>query len=211
MFQLLAATSNKHKIAEFRQILCDLEDQLTILSPADFPGFPEIPETGTTFEENSMQKAVQASRFAGICAFADDSGLDVDALNGAPGIFSARYAGENASDQDKIQKLLQEMIQVPPALRTARFVCVVSIAQGGKPIRSFRGEVAGHIAMAPAGIDGFGYDPVFIPDHYQQTFAQLGNAIKDKISHRAVALAGAANFLRQELKEFREIQQPGSF
>ena len=181
MFKLLAATSNKHKIAEFRQILQDLEDKIQILSPADFPGFPQIAETGTTFEENSMQKAVQASAFANVCAFADDSGLEVDALNGAPGIYSARYAGENATDEQRIQKLLLEMKDVPMPLRTARFVCVVSIAQQGKGICSFRGEVSGYITLSAQGENGFGYDPVFVPDGYQLTFAQLGAEIKDKI------------------------------
>lgn len=194
MFQLLAATSNKHKIAEFRQILCDLEDQLTILSPADFPGFPEIPETGTTFEENSMQKAVQASRFAGICAFADDSGLEVEALDGRPGIHSSRYAD---TDTERIAKLLKEL--EGKENRRARFVCVIAIAANGEVIETFEGEVKGTILTAPRGENGFGYDPVFQPDGFDKSFAELTQEEKNRISHRANAYAKALEFVEDEM------------
>ena len=132
-------------------------------------------------------------------SFADDSGLVVEALNGAPGIYSARYAGENASDAGRINKLLEEMKDKEN--RKAKFVCVIALASGGELYQTFRGEVSGRIATAPAGSCGFGYDPVFIPDGYDRTFGELGPEIKDKISHRAVALQMMTEFLKTELDE----------
>lgn len=198
MNQILAGTHNKHKISEFQEMLTGNGLNITILSPAVIPDFPELIENGETFEANSGMKAEQASAFTKMTAFADDSGLAVDALGGAPGIYSARYAGENASDADRIAKLLKEMDGV--ADRTARFVCVISIAYCGKMIASFRGEVVGTIAQAPSGSNGFGYDPVFIPAGYDKSFAELGAAVKDKISHRARAFEQAVAFLKENLR-----------
>lgn len=195
MYKILAATHNKHKIAEFQEMLTVNELKIQIIDPSGLFNFPELIENGETFEENSAMKAEQAAAFTGMTAFADDSGLSVDALDGAPGIYSARYAGENATDADRIAKLLSEMND--KADRTARFVCVISIAHCGKKIASFRGEVVGTIAQAPAGSKGFGYDPVFIPAGYDKTFAELGAEVKDKISHRARAFEQAVAFLRE--------------
>lgn len=194
MNKILAATHNKHKIAEFQEMLSSNGLEIKIINPSVFPDFPELIENGSTFEANSAMKAEQASIFTKMTAFADDSGLAVDALDGAPGIYSARYAGENATDADRIAKLLNEMKD--KTNRTARFVCVISIAHCGKKIASFRGEVVGTIASASAGSKGFGYDPVFIPDGYDKTFAELGADVKDKISHRARAFEQAVAFLR---------------
>ena len=195
MAQILAASKNKHKIVEFQEMLRINGLDITILSPATIPGFPELIENGTTFEANSAMKAEQASHFADTTAFADDSGLAVDALDGAPGIYSARYAGEKATDQDRINKLLKEMNGKKD--RSAKFVCVISIAHKGRLIASFRGEVKGMITHASAGENGFGYDPVFVPDGYDKTFAELGAEIKDRISHRANAFLQAVEFLKK--------------
>ena len=197
MLQILAATSNQHKIAEFQELLKDIKDRVTILSPSSYPNFPKLIENGSTFEENSVMKAVQASAYADISAFADDSGLETEALHGAPGVYSARYAGEGASDMDRIQRLLREMSGCEN--RKARFVCVISIAYRGKLVKSFRGEVAGSIAKAPAGDHGFGYDPIFIPEGFDKTFGELSAEVKDSISHRARAMKKAVDFIRAEL------------
>lgn len=197
MTRILAATHNKHKIAEFQEMLNRNGLDVEIISTAAFADFPELIENGETFEENSAMKAVQASDFSHMTAFADDSGLAVDALGGAPGIYSARYAGENATDGDRIAKLLNELKGVTD--RTARFVCVISIAYQGKLIASFRGEVVGTIAQSPAGSSGFGYDPVFVPAGYEQTFAELGAEVKDKISHRARAFEQAVAFIQKNI------------
>ncbi len=203
MLKLLAATKNKHKVAEFQAMLekHGLKN-IEIISTEAFPEFPELTENGSTFEENSAMKAEQASRFADMPAFADDSGLSVQALNGAPGVYSARYAGENATDADRIAKLLKEMQGVKD--RSAAFVCVITLAYRGKVFVSFCGEVKGKIAEMPGGNGGFGYDPIFIPDGYDKTFAELGNSVKDRISHRAGAFEQAVDFIRTELKKMGE-------
>ena len=199
MLQILVATTNKHKVVEFQSAVSLLLPDLKIITPAEFPNYPEVEENGVTFEENAQLKAVAASAFADMPAFADDSGLEVAALDGRPGIYSSRYAGENASDADRISKLLAEMKDKDN--RKAKFVCVIALASGGELYQTFRGEVSGTIAHAPAGSCGFGYDPVFIPDGYDKTFGELGAEIKDKISHRAVALQMMTEFLKKELDE----------
>lgn len=204
MLQLLAATSNKHKIAEFQEMLSKNGLSVTIISPETIRDFPELVENGSTFEENACQKAVAASKYADMSAFADDSGLEVKALNGAPGVFSARYAGDQATDADRIEKLLRELEGVTD--RTARFVCVIALAYRGDIVATFRGEVTGRIADAPRGTEGFGYDPVFIPDGYEQTFAELGAAVKDGISHRANAFAKTVAFIGSELETMDDFE-----
>lgn len=198
MTRILAGTHNKHKISEFQKMFNGNGLDIMILSPAAIPGFPELIEDGDSFEANSGMKAEQASGFAEMTAFADDSGLAVDALGGAPGIYSARYAGENATAAEQIAKLLKELEGVTD--RTARFVCVISIAYCGRKIASFRGEVVGSIAQAPSGCNGFGYDPVFIPAGYDKSFAELGAEVKDKISHRARAFELATAFLKENIR-----------
>ncbi len=201
MLQLLAATSNKHKIQEFQDMFRDQPESLRILSPDDVGGLPELIENGATFEENSAMKAEQASRYADISAFADDSGLVVEALNGEPGIYSARYAETN---EGRIAKLLKNMEGVTN--RKAMFVCVISLAYRGHLVAQFRGEVHGVIAQEARGNAGFGYDPIFIPDGYDKTFGELGSDVKDTISHRARAFAQAADFVRAELETMDDFE-----
>lgn len=195
MFQIIAATKNKHKLEEYKKMLA--EQDAEILSLLDFPDCPDTIEDGKTFEENAAKKAIEASLFTKLPAFADDSGLEVEALNGAPGIYSARYAGENATNEQRISKLLTELKDVTN--RKAKFVCVIAIANEGETIASFRGEVTGKIIDAPRGANGFGYDPVFIPDGYDKTFGELSAEIKNKISHRARATRKALDFIETDL------------
>ena len=187
MFPLLVATRNPHKTREFAQILAP-EFACSDLSAAE--GFPEVEETGVTFQENAGLKAVAASRLVPGLVIADDSGLEVAALGGAPGIYSARYAGEGASDAENVAKLLEELRVIPSddTGRAARFCCAIAVAHGGAIIDTYVGFVDGVIGAAPRGEGGFGYDPVFIPSGYEETFAELGDGIKNAISHRAAAL-----------------------
>lgn len=206
MLQILAATTNKHKIQEFQAMLDASADsgRVSIISPDTILGFPEIVENGTTFEENARIKAGQAARYADMAAFADDSGLEVAALGGAPGIYSARYGGETATYAEKMAKLLKELENASD--RRARFVCVIALAYRGDIVETFRGEVTGRIAFEPRGTDGFGYDPIFIPDGYDKTFGELGEEVKSKISHRARAFALAADFVHRELQTMDDFE-----
>ena len=206
MLQILAATTNKHKIKEFQTMLDASADsgRVCIISPDTIKGFPDIVENGNSFEENARIKAGQAARYADMAAFADDSGLEVAALGGAPGIYSARYAGENATYAEKMAKLLDELKNVED--RRARFVCVIALAYRGDIVETFRGEVTGRIAYEPRGTEGFGYDPVFIPDGYDKTFGELGEDVKSRISHRARAFALAAEFVHRELQTMDDFE-----
>ena len=185
--QLIVATRNAHKTREIQQILG--QD----FAVSDLSAHPEIPETrehGKSFEENAMLKAIGASSHLPGLVVADDSGLEVDALGGAPGIFSARYAGRNATDQQNIDKLLKKLARVGAreTQRAARFRCVIALAREGALLGTFEGAVEGTIADAPRGQSGFGYDPVFVPRGFEATFAQLPAVVKNKISHRAKAI-----------------------
>jgi XTP/dITP diphosphohydrolase len=206
MLQILAATTNKHKIQEFQAMLDASADssRVGIISPDTIKGFPEIIENGTSFEENARIKAGQAARYADMAAFADDSGLEVKALGGAPGIYSARYGGENATYAEKMAKLLDELKNFDD--RQARFVCVIALAYRGDIVETFRGEVTGRIAFEPRGMEGFGYDPIFIQDGYDKTFGELGEDVKSKISHRARAFALAAEFVHRELQTMDDFE-----
>ena len=204
MLQLLAATSNKNKIREFMDMIPDLKDKVNILSLDQIPGFPSLTESGHTFEDNSAEKACVASRYADMAAFADDSGLEVRALGGEPGVLSARYAGEHADDAARIAKLLDNLKGKED--RAARFVCVISLAYRGNLVAQFRGECSGKIIHAPKGENGFGYDPVFVPEGYDRTFAELSPEIKDSISHRAKAFSQAADFIRSELSSMDDFE-----
>ncbi len=204
MLQLLAATTNKHKIREFSELIADVKEKVNIITPDSLPAFPEIEENGATFEENSAIKVCAASKYADMAAIADDSGLEVMALDGAPGIYSSRYAGENATDSDRIHKLISELDGKED--RSARFVCVISLAYRGNLVAQFRGEVYGKIIDSPRGETGFGYDPVFVPEGYDRTFAELGAEVKDRISHRARAFAQAAEFIRNELSTMDDFE-----
>ena len=192
---LLVATRNRGKIKELRHLLADLPFEL--LGLAEFPTVAEVPETGDSFSANASLKAAGYARQTGLVALADDSGLEVDALGGAPGIFSARYAGAGAADAERTAKLLSELTTIPAKKRSARFVSAVAIADcEGQILNVSVGTCDGRIDFAPRGSGGFGYDPVFVPTGYDQTFAELAPAIKNQISHRARALAGASEFLR---------------
>ena len=206
MLQILAATTNKHKIQEFQSMLDASSDsgRVCIISPDAIKGFPVIVEDGTSFEENARIKAGQAARYADMAAFADDSGLEVAALGGAPGIYSARYAGEDSTYAEKMAKLLEELKGVED--RRARFVCVIALAYRGDIVETFRGEVTGTIAFEPRGTEGFGYDPVFIPDGYDKTIGELGEEVKSKLSHRARAFALAAEFVHRELQTMDDFE-----
>ncbi|MDP2045813.1 MAG: XTP/dITP diphosphatase [Deltaproteobacteria bacterium] len=198
------ASRNPGKIREFAALLADFGVKL--LSLADFPRLPEIPEEGATFAENAAAKATAVARLTGHPALADDSGLMVDALGGAPGVFSARYAQDRTAprpptDADNWGKLLDELKNVPWAERGARFVCELALATPGGRLLTARGECAGVIALEPQGDTGFGYDPVFWVPEYGATMAQLGPEIKNKISHRAKALAAFKSRLQSWLKE----------
>ena len=191
---LLIATGNEGKIRELRELLAELPLQL--LGLKDFPESKSVPETGDTFVENASLKASGYARQAHVLTLADDSGLEVDALGGAPGVFSARYVGEAASDVVRVNRLLAELDDIEAAKRNARFVSVVVIADDeGRILNVSRGVCEGHIAFAPRGENGFGYDPVFVPLGYDSTFAELAPNVKNRISHRAQALKSARDFL----------------
>ena len=192
---LLVATQNKGKLEELRQLLGDLPLELYGLT--DFPDVETVPETGESFIENASLKAAGYATQTGLLTLADDSGLEVEALGGAPGIRSARYAGEGASDADRTARLLAELSNISTAKRSARFVSAVAIATSeGQIINISVGTCDGHIDFAPRGSGGFGYDPVFIPSGYDKSFGELESAIKNQISHRARALSGTREFLR---------------
>jgi len=199
--RLLIATRNRHKVQEIRSIL---GEGFEYVSLADFPDAPEVTEDGKTFEENARKKTVEIAGWlksrTGILpveslVLADDSGLEVDALNGAPGVYSARYAGEPADHAANNRKLLEALRSVPAERRTARFRCVIAVAKPDGMVRIAQGTCEGTIGFEPRGTQGFGYDPLFIPNGYTQTFAELGNDVKDRISHRARALAGVREML----------------
>ncbi|MFZ4598281.1 MAG: RdgB/HAM1 family non-canonical purine NTP pyrophosphatase [Terrimicrobiaceae bacterium] len=183
---LLVSTRNAHKVAEIRAILgsdfgvCDL---------STIPDMPVVEETGTTFEENAALKAVAASLHFDGWVIADDSGLEVDALGGAPGVYSARYAGEPSCDLANNDLLLKNLESVRGKSRSARFRCVIVLARHGRKLAAFSGAVEGQIIPKPRGASGFGYDPLFVPDGYCETFAELGDEQKNSLSHRANALA----------------------
>ena len=191
---LVVATRNKKKLFEIRELLADLD--FKVLSARDFTGIPEIEEDGDTFEENASKKAVEVARITKKPTLADDSGLEIDYLDGKPGVHSARFAGENATDDDRNQKVLDLLKDVPGPHRTARFRCAIAIASPGAPVEVVVGTCEGEIALEPRGSAGFGYDPLFIVPAYGKTYAELGQEKKNQISHRAMALRKARELLR---------------
>jgi len=192
---LLVATYNQGKLNELRGLLADLP--LTLCDLSSFPSVQPVAETGETFLENAKLKAVGYSTQTKLLTLADDSGLEVDALDGAPGVRSARYSGEGASDTERTNKLLSELSGVPPRARGARFVSVIAMAdRNGQVIHVSRGTCAGRIADAARGSNGFGYDPIFIPEGLDKTFAELQPEVKNGLSHRSRAIAEAYQFLR---------------
>ncbi|HHX74420.1 MAG TPA: XTP/dITP diphosphatase [Firmicutes bacterium] len=193
--KLVLATLNPGKVAELKTLLADLP--LTLIPLAAYPGFTPPEETGRTLAENAALKAEAVARFTGLWALADDSGLEVDALGGRPGVYSARYAGEDADDKKNNAKLLTELAKVAAAKRTARFRAVIALAHPGRPTRFAEGVCEGIIAMEPRGESGFGYDPLFYYPPAGRTFGEMLPAEKNKISHRAQALQAARELLRQ--------------
>lgn len=205
MRTLILATQNRGKIAEFERLLAENASDIKVLGLTDFPDMPDVIESGKTLSENAFLKAHAIAEFAKLPALADDSGLFVDYLDGKPGVYSARfggYEGNDAKERDliNIRKLLSELKDVPTDKRGAQFKCVVAFVN---PTNDFEheelGELPGIIAVQPEGNDGFGYDPIFIPNNFEQTLAQLGAGVKDRISHRGQALRLIAPILNQHL------------
>jgi XTP/dITP diphosphohydrolase len=196
--QLIVATRNAHKTREIQEIL---GSEFTVRDLRACPDIAEIIERGTSFEENAKLKALAVSRKLPGLVIADDSGLEVDALGGAPGIHSARYAGTNASNSEKIDTLLEELARVGATkdARRARFHCALALARSGEVLELFEGIVEGQIADRPRGSRGFGYDPIFVPKGFQQTFGELAPAEKNQLSHRARALEKLRAFLMPRL------------
>jgi len=194
--ELVIATRNAHKTREIQYIL---GPEFTVRDLRSYSAILEIRETGISFEENASLKAVAVSQRLPDLVIADDSGLEVDALGGAPGVYSARYAGVNASEKEKIDKLLRELASVGAIkdARRAQFRCVLALACKGNLLGSVEGVVEGRIADKARGSGGFGYDPIFIPEGFQQTFGELPAEVKNTISHRAKAIRRLATKLRQ--------------
>ncbi len=190
--RLLFASANAHKLKEIRALLEPLGYEVQGLHDLHF--YDEIPETGDTLQENALLKASFLSNALGLDCFADDSGLEVDAIAGAPGVHSARYAGEPRSDQSNLKKLLQ--VLTGKRERGARFRTVICLMEAGQP-RYFEGSVEGKIANEARGTAGFGYDPVFLPDGFDLTFAELPAEVKNQISHRARAVEALVHYLKQ--------------
>ena len=184
---IVAATQNKHKIEEIEAITREFGMEVISRRDAGVPDF-EVEEDGDTFEYNSEKKARVIMEACGSITIADDSGLMADALDGAPGVYSARFAGEGASDGENNQKLLELLAEVPPEKRTARFVTVITMVYPDGRVLSARGECGGRIIYEERGSNGFGYDPLFVPDGHEKTFGELSGEEKNKISHRALAL-----------------------
>lgn len=195
--KLVLATRNLGKVKELTTMLNaeNKHRKIQLLSLQDFPDAPEVVEDGDTYEENAAKKATVIADWTGHRSLADDAGLEVDALHGAPGIHSKRWAGEDATDEIRIQKLLEAIEGA--ASRKARFVAAIAIAEPNneKSIEIVVGKCEGHITNAPTGENGFGYDPIFVPDGYEKTFAELGESVKNRISHRGEALRLALELL----------------
>ncbi len=195
--EIVIATRNKKKIEEIKRITKEM--RVTLLTLDDFPGCPDVVEDGSTFEENAIKKAINVAKYTGKYALADDSGLEVYALSGAPGVRSSRYAGDKAKDNENIEKLLSEMRSIKREERRARFVCSIVFASPTGDIKTFYGEVEGLIGVEARGKRGFGYDPVFYPLGYDRTFAEMSDEEKDALSHRGIALRKLKKFLEENM------------
>ncbi len=194
--KILLATKNKGKIREMNRLFADLEIEFVGVDTVDNP--PDVVEDGTTYHENALKKAMTYYNLSGLPTLAEDSGLEVEALQGAPGVYSARYAGEQATDAENNKKLLKALENVPDEKRQARFVSVLCLVLDGKPY-FFEGEVKGRILKEPEGTSGFGYDPIFCPQGFDHSFAVLGEEVKNRISHRARAIERLKEFLEKRL------------
>jgi len=190
---LVIATRNRKKVEEIRRILEGVAVEL--LSLDDFPGCPEVAEDADTFEGNAVKKAIEVAHFTGKPSVADDSGLEVYALKGAPGVLSARYAGTGADDQKNLAKLLAELQGTEKSRRGGHFVCVIALAFPNGRVETFHGVAEGRIGTEPRGFNGFGYDPVFYPRGHRATFAEMSADEKDALSHRGIALRKLGAYL----------------
>lgn len=191
--RLLIATHNRGKLVEFQELLAGLPVELVTLDDAGIRD--DVEETGATFAENARLKALTYARSSDLLTLADDSGLEVDALGGEPGVYSRRYAGENATDNDRISFLLDKLRDVPAEARAARFRCAIAIAAPAGQLWETNGTVEGEILFAPRGLHGFGYDPIFFLPRLGMTMAELPETEKNKVSHRARAAEGARRIL----------------
>ena len=192
--QLIIATRNTHKSGEIREMI---GDRFEVLDVNDFPEMPEVEETGTTFLENATLKAVAISREVDGIVVSDDSGLEVDALNGAPGVWSSSFGGEEGNHALNNQRLMKEMSEQSD--RTARFRCTMVLARKGEILANFSGAVEGQILAVAYGAGGFGYDPLFAPEGHEKSFAELGADVKNALSHRGRALAQVVKWLENNL------------
>jgi len=192
---VVLATRNKHKLEEIRALIPGLN--LVIKTLEDFPGAPDVTEDGETLEANAVKKATSAARFCGLWALADDTGLHVDALKGAPGVYSARYAGPGCSYADNNRKLLGELAGLEPEKRTARFRCVMALSSPDGSVVTVEGLLEGRIALSASGAGGFGYDPLFIVTGLGKTLAEITAEEKNALSHRAEAVRKIAPRLRR--------------
>jgi XTP/dITP diphosphohydrolase len=198
---IVLATRNKKKADEIKKILLDIQMPIdNVFTLDDFPQCPDVREDGRTFKENAVKKAVVISKSTGMTSFADDSGLEVNALKGAPGIFSARYAGKSANDTANLKKLLHKMEKIHYEKRSARFVCCIAMADQDI-VKTFTGYVEGRIGTEPRGANGFGYDPVFYPAGHDRTFAEMSDEEKNSLSHRGKALRELQKYLLSRMKK----------
>ncbi len=198
--RLVLATANPGKLAELARILADSHADVALASRAEFPGAPEVAETGATFADNALLKARAIADFTGLPAVADDSGLCVDALGGMPGVLSARWSGRHGDDEANMRLVLAQVADVPAERRGARFVCAAALVLPGGGEYVTEGVVTGRLIREPRGQNGFGYDPIFVPDGFDITTAEMASADKDMISHRGRALQGLAPVIRRSLR-----------
>lgn len=201
--KFVLATRNSHKATELKRILEELDLDCELLTVADFPGAPEVDETETTFEGNALLKARALTKFTGLAAIADDSGLCVDALDGNPGVLSARWSGASENvDQANLDLVLEQVKDVPTENRGAKFVCAaVAVFPDGQELVAI-GEMNGHLLNAPTGDNGFGYDPIFVPNGFEISTAQMSAAEKDAISHRGKALNDLAVQISEVISKY---------
>jgi XTP/dITP diphosphohydrolase len=198
MRQILLATRNAKKLQELRRILAP-RVEVQVLGLNEIEPYPEAPESGATFAENALLKATEAVRYTGLAAVADDSGLAVDALNGMPGVLSARWAGTPKDDDRNLQLVLDQLADVPDERLGASFWCAAALVTPAGLEQVVEGVMPGHLIREPRGVHGFGYDPIFVPDGYTETSAELPSEVKDRISHRGKALDALLPYLLEVL------------
>ncbi len=194
--KIVLATRNQHKVAELRRILAAAHLDVELVGTDEFPGLPDVAETGSTFAANALLKAHDVAQRTGCIAIADDSGLCIDALNGMPGILSARWAGAHGDDAANLALVLGQIADIPPARRGASFHCAAAVATPEGEERVVEGVLTGSLTDAPRGVNGFGYDPIFVPTGYALTTAELRPDEKDAISHRGQAFRALVPVLR---------------